>query len=276
MSKEILVLGGTGKTGKRVADRLLKLNHAVRIGSRNANPKFDWNDQATWTGALKNISKVYITFQPDVSVPGAVESVEAFVKKAVLSGVQKLVFLSGRGEEEALQCEQVVKSSGVDWTIARASWFMQNFSEDYLLDSVLAGHVALPTNGVLEPFVDVDDIADVVTASLTSDLHSNKIYELTGPRLLTFQQAILEISQASNIPIQYNEVSVDEYVSKLEEYKLPTEFIWLIRYLFTEVFDGRNAHLANGVEQALGRGATDFSEYVKKVVASGAWSKRLV
>lgn len=272
MSKEILVLGGTGKTGKRVAERLLKLNQPVRIGSRQASPKFDWNDQSTWAGALNDISRVYITFQPDIAVPGAVETIQSFVKMAVKGGVQKLVLLSGRGEKEAEQCEQIVMSSGMDWTIVRASWFMQNFSENYLLDSILAGYVALPTNGILEPFVDANDIADVVTISLTSERSTNKIYELTGPRLLSFKQAILEISQASNLSIQYKEVSIEEYVDMLKKHKTPDEFIWLMRYLFTEVLDGRNAHLTKDVELALGRKATDFSSYVKKVVAAGVWS----
>jgi uncharacterized protein YbjT (DUF2867 family) len=273
MSKITLVLGGTGKTGKRVAERLRKLNQPVRIGSRNGSPAFDWENQSTWAGALKDVEKVYITFQPDLAVPGAVETIQSFVSKAKERGVQKLVLLSGRGEKEAEQCEQVVMSSGIDWTIARASWFSQNFSENYLLDSILAGHVALPTRGVMEPFVDADDIADVVTAALTNTKHSKKIYEITGPRLLTFQDAVREISQAAKFPIQYQEISISEYKAMLTEYNTPTEFIWLLEYLFTEVLDGRNANLGDGVPQALGRKATDFSDYVKRTVATGVWSK---
>jgi uncharacterized protein YbjT (DUF2867 family) len=273
MSKITLVLGGTGKTGKRVAERLQKLNQPVRIGSRNGSPTFDWENQSTWAGALKDVEKVYITFQPDLAVPGAVETIQSFVSKAKEGTVQKLVLLSGRGEKEAEQCEQVVMSSGIDWTIARASWFSQNFSENYLLDSILAGHVALPTRGIMEPFVDADDIADVVTAALTSTKHSKKIYEITGPRLLTFQDAVREISEAAKFPIQYQEISISEYKAMLTEYNTPPEFIWLLEYLFTEVLDGRNANLGDGVHQALGRKATDFSDYVKRTVATGVWSK---
>lgn len=273
MSKEILVLGGTGKTGKRVVERLKKLNLPVRIGSRNAKPAFDWENQSTWTDTLKDISKVYITFQPDVAIPGAVETIRAFVKKAVAAGVEKLVLLSGRGEKGAQQCEKIVMTSGIDWTIARASWFCQNFSENFLLDSVLAGHIALPTNGVAEPFVDTDDIADVVTAALISDQHSRKVYELTGPRLITFATATKEISTAAKFPIQFQEISMAEYKTMLKEYNTPDDVIWWLEYLFTETLDGRNATICDGVEQALGRKATDFSEYVKKTVATGVWSK---
>jgi uncharacterized protein YbjT (DUF2867 family) len=273
MSKTILVLGSTGKTGKRVAERLQKMNQSMRLGSRKGNPAFDWEDQSTWAGVLKDVAKVYITFQPDIAMPGAVEKVQAFVDKAKEAGIQKLVLLSGRGEKESEQCEQIVISSGIDWTIARASWFSQNFSEGYLLDSILGGHVAIPTGGVMEPLIDADDIADVVTAALTSNDHSNKLYELTGPRLLKFEDAVREISVGAKFPIQYQDISISEYTAMLKEYNTPPEFISLLEYLFTQTLDGRNAHLSDGVQQALGRKPTDFSEYVKRTVATGVWQE---
>jgi uncharacterized protein YbjT (DUF2867 family) len=273
MSKTILVLGSTGKTGKRVAERLQKMNQSMRLGSRKGNPAFDWEDQSTWAGVLKDVAKVYITFQPDIAMPGAVETVQAFVDKAKEAGIQKLVFLSGRGEKESEQCEQIVMSSGIDWTIARASWFCQNFSEGYLLDSILAGHVALPTMGVMEPLIDVDDIADVVTAALTTNNHSNKLYELTGPRLLTFEDAVHEISAGAKFPIQYHDISISEYTAMLREYNTPPEIISLLEYLFTQTMDGRNANVSDGVQRALGRKPTDFSEYVKRTVATGVWQR---
>jgi uncharacterized protein YbjT (DUF2867 family) len=274
MSNEILVLGGTGKTGKRIASRLQKLNLPVRIGSRNSEHKFDWNDSRTWSSALTGVEKVYISFQPDLAVPGALNCIEQFVKLAQSSAVKKLVLLSGRGEKEAELCEQVVINSGIDYTIVRASWFMQNFSEGFFLDSILAGHVVLPATNVLEPFVDVEDIADVATAALTSHVHRNKIYELTGPTLMSFEAAVTEISLALNRTITYQEVSMEEYISMLKTYEVPDDFIWLIQYLFTEVLDGRNESLTNGVEDALGRRPGDFSEYTKAVVQSGTWSSQ--
>jgi uncharacterized protein YbjT (DUF2867 family) len=166
-----------------------------------------------------------------------------------------------------------VMSSGIDWTIARASWFCQNFSEGYLLDSILAGHVALPTMGVMEPLIDVDDIADVVTAALTTNNHSNKLYELTGPRLLTFEDAVHEISAGAKFPIQYHDISISEYTAMLREYNTPPEIISLLEYLFTQTMDGRNANVSDGVQRALGRKPTDFSEYVKRTVATGVWQR---
>ncbi|RCR65646.1 NmrA family transcriptional regulator [Larkinella punicea] len=280
MSKDIenpaqktLVLGGTGKTGSRVVQRLTERGWPVRIGSRSATPAFDWLDEATWGPVLQGVGAVYITFQPDLAVPGAVASIQSFVKTAVETGVRKLVLLSGRGEPEAEACEQIVMNAGVDWTILRASWFNQNFSESYLLEPILAGYVTLPVGNVAEPFIDVDDIAEVAVAALTENGHTGQLYELTGPRLLTFKEAVGEIARTTGRSIQYAPVSMSAYAAMLQEYGIPEAFVALLTYLFTEVLDGRNASLADGVERALGRNPTDFAEYVRKTAITGVWNQ---
>ena len=271
MSNTILVLGGTGKTGRRVVERLTKFKLPNTIGSRNGNPAFDWENDSTWSDVLKDIDKVYITFQPDLAVPTAIESISKFVAIAKILGVKQLVLLSGRGENEAQVCENIVINSGLDWTIIRASWFMQNFSENFLLDSILSNEVILPTIRALEPFVDTDDIADVVVASLTDNKHSKKIYELAGPELLSFESATSQIAAALNRKISYQEISINDYVGVLKSYQLPDDFIWLIKYLFTEVLDGRNESLTNDLENILGRKATSFEEYISKTIKTGIW-----
>jgi uncharacterized protein YbjT (DUF2867 family) len=271
--KKILIIGATGKTGSRVAQRLAKLGQPVLGVTHSSNPKFDWDDSSTWENVLQNVKAVYISFYPDLAIPGAVKAIKEFSKMAVKNGVEKLVLLSGRGEEEAQQCEKIVMNAGADWTIVRASWFCQNFSEGNFLEPVKAGHVALPAGDVGEPFIDADDIADVAVAALTKEGHSRKLYEVTGPRLLTFKEAIHEIEKATGKSIHFEKVPMKAYASVLKEYGLPKDIIWLVTYLFTEVLDGRNARLADGVQQALGRKPTDFSEYVKKAAATGVWNQ---
>ncbi len=268
----ILILGGTGKTGRRVAQRLTAIGKSIRIGSRNETPAFDWENTATWENALKDTKSVYITFQPDLAVPGATGAISAFTQLAVRSGIQKLVLLSGRGEKEAQVCEKIVIDSGIDYTIVRCDWFNQNFSESFFLDPIRAGHVALPRAETLVPFVDADDIADVVVASLTDGKHSNKIYELTGPRLLTFRQVVGEIAQVTGRTIAFQSVSIDEYVKMLREYNVPEDYIWLVNYLFTEALDGRNSSITTDLEKVLGRKAKDLSAYVKETAATGVWN----
>lgn len=271
LPQKTLVLGGTGKTGSRIAQRLIQRGWPVRIGSRVGQPAFDWQDRTTWQTALETVGAVYITFQPDLAVPGAVEAIRSFTETAIASGVRKLVLLSGRGEPEAELCEQAVINSGADWTILRASWFNQNFSESYLLEPVISGYVALPAGRVREPFVDADDIADVAVASLTTGEHTGRLYELTGPRLLTFEQAVGEIAKATGRLIHYESVSGNAYASSLTEYGVPTEYVALLTYLFSEVLDGRNASLTDDVERVLGRKPIDFTDYVRRTAATGVW-----
>lgn len=273
-TQPILVLGGTGKTGRRVAQRLKGRGLAVRIGSRSAEPRFDWNDAATWAPVLQGVGAVYITYQPDLAVPGAVEAVRSFTKAALEAGVRRMVLLSGRGEEEAQRAEQALQETDADWTIVRASWFAQNFSESFLLDAVLAGEVALPAGRTKEPFVDAEDIADVVVEALTDGPHIGRLYEVTGPRLLTFADAIGEIAEASGRAIRYKEIPAEEYASLLAAHDVPGDYVSLVMYLFTTVLDGRNESLADGVQRALGREPRDFAEYARETAATGVWSIR--
>lgn len=269
-----LVLGGTGKTGRRVTQRLLARGLPTRTGSRAGRPPFDWDDPATWGPVLSDVAAVYIAFHPDLAVPGAADTVGALAEQAVAQGVRRLVLLSGRGEEGAQAGEGAVQRAGAEWTILRASWFDQNFSEGHLLDPVLGGEVALPAGDVPEPFVDVDDIADVAVAALTEDGHTGRVYELTGPRLLRFADAIAEIATASGREIRYVPVTIDEYTAALREHDVPADVVSLMTYLFTEVLDGRNAHPDDGVRRALGREPRDFSDYARAVAATGIWGDR--
>jgi uncharacterized protein YbjT (DUF2867 family) len=268
----VLVLGGTGKTGRRVAARLRKRGVAVRIGSRSGTPPFDWEDRATWAPVLRGASAAYVSYSPDLAVPGAPEAVAEFSRIAIAGGTRRLVLISGRGEVEAQRAEAELQASGADWTIVRCSWFSQNFSEDYLRDSVLAGEVALPVGDVPEPFVDADDIADVAVAALTDDRHIGRLYELTGPRLLTFADAVEEIGAATGREIRLTRVSERAFTAQLAGHGLPADVISLLRYVFAEVLDGRNARLADGVQRALGRPARDFRDYARQAAAAGAWS----
>ena len=270
-SKPVLVLGARGKTGSRVAQRLKAKGVPVREGSRTGMPAFDWDDDTGWNDVLHNVKAVYISFYPDLAVPSAPRAIRTFCKLAVKSGVEHLVLLSGRGEDEAQHCEDIVKNAGVTWTILRSSWFCQNFSEGFIHDLILAGNITLPVAGVREPFVDVDDIADVAVTALTESGHDNQLYELTGPRLMTFCDATDEIAQATGRPVSFTQVPLQEFSAALAEQDVPAEAIGLLEYLFTTVLDGRNEQLIDGVQRALGRPPRDFKTYVEEAASNGAW-----
>jgi uncharacterized protein YbjT (DUF2867 family) len=270
--KPILVLGATGKTGRRIVERLRARGLPTRIGSRSGEPPFDWEDPATWSPALQGVESAYVTYYPDLAVPGSVEAVRSFADLALANGVPRLVLLSGRGEPGAELAEQAVRDSGAELTILRSSWFSQNFSESYFLDQVLTGEVALPAGDTPEPFVDADDIADIAVAALTEEGHVGELYELTGPRLLTFAKTVEEIARATGRDIRYVPVPLDAFASALREQGAPDEVVELITYVFGEVLDGRNTRLTDGVQRALGREPRDFRDYARDAAASGVWN----
>ncbi|MEU5881381.1 NAD(P)H-binding protein [Spirillospora sp. NPDC047279] len=267
-----LVLGGTGKTGRRVAAKLAAKGVPVRIGSRSADPAFTWEDRSSWAAVLEGVAQVYVCYVPDLAVPGSRDDIEAFTAAAVAAGVRRLVLLSGRGEEEALACEEVVKAAGLEWTIVRASWFFQNFDESFMVEPLVAGEVALPAGDVREPFVDAEDIADIAVAALTEDGHAGQLYEVTGGRMLTFAQAVQEIAEATGREIPYIQITPEEYAAGAHAQGVPEEYVEFVTYLFTTVLDGRNAYQTDGVRRALGREPRDFSDFVRDAAATGVWN----
>jgi uncharacterized protein YbjT (DUF2867 family) len=264
----VLVVGGTGKTGRRVVDRLRARGVPVLVGTRSANgAHFDWEDPGTWRSALLGARSAYITYFPDLAAPGAPAAIEAFAETAMDAGLERLVLLSGRGEEEAQASEQALAASGADWTVLRCSWFNQNFSEDFGLDFVLAGDILIPGGDMVEPFVDADDIADVVTEALTDPRHRGVRYELTGPRALSFAEVAAELTRATGRTIGYTAVPPEDYDSVLRAHDMPPE----LGEIFANVLDGRNAQPTDGVQRALGRPPRDFADYARETAATGVW-----
>ncbi|MFC9430703.1 NmrA family NAD(P)-binding protein [Streptomyces sp. NPDC056987] len=256
-----LVIGGTGKTGRRVVDRLTALGRPVRVGSRSGHPPFAWEDQATWKPALEGTDRVYIV-HPDPFQPDYAEQIGTLAQAAADCGTRRLVLLSGRGDSVSQASEENVKVAGVEWTVVRAGWFNQNFSEAFFLDAIRAGELALPAGDWTEGFVDADDIADVAVAALTEDRHHGKTYELSGPRLLSFADIAAELSAATGRRITYT--ALIRETSPGDE---PG---------FAEVFASDPAaphrQLAHGVQEALGREPKDFSRYARDTAATGIWN----
>jgi uncharacterized protein YbjT (DUF2867 family) len=266
-----LVINNTGKIGSRVAARLGAENLLHRGVSRRTDIPFDWQDDATWPDALAGGETAFISFVPDLAASGALAIMERFVVAARRAGLRKLVLLTGRGEIGAVAAENVIRESGLAWTIVRAAWFNQNLSEGHLLESVFDGHLYMPAADRKEPFVDAEDIAEVATAALLDDRHNGQIYEVTGPELLGFDDVAQRLATAANRPFRYVPVTLDEFHAGLVQ-TLGQEWADLLRTIADETLDGRNAWLGDGVQRALGRQPRDFDSFLRKAVASGAWA----
>ena len=269
----MLVLGATGKTGRRVLARLAAAGHAVRSGSRSADPPFDWEQPATWAPSVSGVHSIYLTYQPDLAFPGAADRVAGVVAAATAAGVQRIVLLSGRNEPGARAAELIVEQSGLEWTVLTASFFAQNFSElPMVLDGVLDGVLAFPAGDVREPFVDVDDIAEAAVVALTTDRHLRRRYELTGPRLMTFADAVTEIAAATGRRIEYVPITIDDMSAAMRAEDMPEGDVEAYAELFATVLDGRNAYVSDDVERILGRRPRDFAEYVAATLPAGLWN----
>ena len=276
MKHNILVIGGTGKTGRRVVENLTNLGHNVRIGKRANDPKFDWDDPSTFAPALKGMDRAYIVYYPDLAVPGAKEAITALTEAALKEGLEKVVLLSGKGEREVEECEQIVANSGLNYTLVRASWFNQNFSEGAFRDYVMGGVLALPMPEASVPFVDTNDIADVVTEGLLNDDYNGETLTVTGPAKLTFDEVAGILGEKLGRSIQYQPISMDEFKEGLTAAGLPESFIWLLGYLFTEVLgNSENQTVSNDVQRVLNRKPISFEEFAENKVAEGVWNQEV-
>ncbi len=270
-SNPILVIGATGKTGSRVVARLEAKGLPVRKGTRRAPIPFDWEAPETWAPAFEGVSSAYITYFPDLAFPGAVEKLGKLCMVAKRAGVKHLVLLSGRGEHHARLGEDVVRQSGVAFTIVRAAWFAQNFSEGYLRDPILAGVLPMPGGMIQEPIIDIEDIADVVVAALTEPGHTGNLYEVTGPRLMTFAEMAEVLASAIGRPIQHIPISFEDFHANVAQ--AGGAFVAdVFTQIARETLDGRNAHISDGVQRALGRSPGDFTVFAQAAAQAGAWS----
>ncbi len=262
-STQHLIIGATGKTGSRVMQGLQALGFNPKGASRNGEVRFDWDEPTTWSAALNGIDAVYLTYYPDLAVPKAPEDISRFCALAKMKGIKHITVLSGRSEPAAQICENIIIQSGIDWTVVRASWFDQNFSEGLFRQFIMDGNIALPVTDVTEPFIDIDDIAEVVIASLTHDKHSGQLYEVTGPELISFADIAAKFSVHLNRKVNFESISIPEFQSRLTKAGVPQPVIETLVYLFGEVLDGRSESTTDGVERALGRPATSFDQYIQ-------------
>lgn len=262
------VLGATGKTGRRVADRLADRGAVVRRCHRGGPQPFDWSDPGTWPAAVDGLDALYVAYSPDLVVPGAVETVGALARVAREAGVARVVLLSGRGEEEARAAEEAVRAELPGLTVVRAAWFVQNLTEGDFGESVRHGELALPVGAVPEPFVDADDIADVAVAALLEPGHDGRTYEVTGPDALTFAELVDAYNAAHGTSVRFTELTPEEAEAQWRAAGLPDEFVWLLGQLFGRLFDGRNAEPGSGVREAMGRAPRPVGAHFAETVSA--------
>jgi uncharacterized protein YbjT (DUF2867 family) len=274
--RRIVVTGGTGKVGRRVAGRLAEAGHDVLAVSRSTVPSLDWHDPSSFAPVLVGADAVFVGYAPDIADPAAAPALATFAEQAVDLGVRRFVVLSGRGEPESEPAERAVQDAvaavGGACTVLRCAWFAQNFSEHFLLEGVLDGLVALPAGSVTEPFVDLDDIADVAVDALLGAAWSGTTLDLTGPELLSFAEVAELLGDAIGRPVAYVPCTVAEYVDSAVAAGAPREEIEPLADLFARVLDGHNSTVSPDLAEVLGRAPGRFADYVARSAGSGVWA----
>jgi len=277
--KNILILGGTGKTGRRIAGRLRAGGRPVRTASRTGGDiRLDLADPNTWAPALDGVTAAYL-IEPNLQAASTDRQarIPRLVTEAVAVGVRRLVLLSAGGVGEAddnhplKPAEQAVRDSGVEWTILRPDWFAQNFSEGPWRPGILSGKLPLPAGDGRTPFIDAEDIAEVAASALTDDRHNGQIYQLTGPRAISFGEAADLIAKATGRTIRYIDVDPEVYIEHQVADGIPRHVARMLTGVFTAIRNGQSAALADGVERALGRLPRPFEDYVAEAAAAGDW-----
>ncbi|KIQ17443.1 NmrA family NAD(P)-binding protein [Rhodococcus sp. MEB064] len=270
----VLVTGSTGKTGRRVSERLRQRGHDVREASRSSRPSFDWQDHKTWPPALHGVDAVYVVI-PDLGDPAAVETTRSFAAHAAAAGVRKAVMVSvpiaGTDDSAAItDTEKAFTAAGLALTALRLRWFNQNFSEDFLLDSVTVGDIRVPAGDGREAFVDADDIADVAVQCLLDDVHDGRYYELTGPDALSFKEVAAILTEITGRTITYSPLSAAQFISEQEASGAPTDWAHALTGLYSKIADGSLDSTSTDIEAVLGRPARSFRSYA--TATAQAWT----
>ena len=270
----ILVLGATGKTGRRLTPLLSAVGHQVRRASRRptADVRFDWADTASFGPAVEGVDGLYLVGPDFVEDPS--EQVAQLLDLASSAGVGQVVALSSLGltfpgepaDSGRRRTEDAITASGLRWTLLRPGGFMQNFSEGFLLPGVLEGTVRTATGNGSTAFVDTADIAAVAASALAHDHHAGRALALTGPEALTFDQAAAAIGRASGRPVAHQRIDDEEFTAMLAGVGAPEDYVAMLLRDQVAIRDGHAAEVSDDVEQVTGRPPVSFSAYTSATV----------
>jgi uncharacterized protein YbjT (DUF2867 family) len=270
-----LVLGGTGKTGARVADRMTELGHFVRTAARHgADARFDWDAPATHRTAVQGVDRIYLV-TPVMRTRFAAQ-VSAFLDLAEAAGVQHITYLSAYGidlasPDVALRAVELdlIRRAAMTHSILRPAWFMQNFSETFL--KPIDGAIAVPTGGGGEAFVDADDIAAVAAATLADpSAHAGAEYAPTGPDRLTVSEAADAIASVSGQPVRHVDIDRRAWVDVVIASGVPPEYGEMLRLLTETVASGGGSRPNADVQTVTGAPPTSFADFAQRTAS--AWA----
>ncbi len=273
-TNQVLVLGATGKTGSRVAERLSAHEVSVRTAARSgADARFDWDNQATWEQTLRGTTGLYLV-SPILRIDFA-GLVGRFLDQAERAGVRHVTYLSAYGMEHApaevalraVELDLAARSS-LTSAVIRPAWFMEDFSETFL--QPVNDEITVPAGDGAEAFVSVEDIASVAAVTLTNpEQHAGRAYAPTGPQALTMDEAAQLISAAARRAITYRDTDREGWIAAMVSTGIPAEYAQVLRPLTATVADGNGARPNSDVLEVTGTAPVTFAEFAAKTAP--AW-----
>ena len=264
----ILILGGTGKVGRRVARILERDGHLARSVGRSTPLRFDWNDSDTWAPAVHGADAVFVVG------PGSATDwsprLSALLATASTAGVRHAVLLSARGVEflpdgNVARAEEALRAGPLAWTILRPSHFAQNFTE--AMFAPVDGRITAPVGAGAEPFIDVEDLAEAAAHILATGTAGGETVALSGPAALTFDEAARILSDTTGRPVRFHDQAEADHAADLRAAGTPEEYVRWRLAMLGGIRDGNDAYLSDGVQRLLGRPATDFTTWARREAA---------
>jgi uncharacterized protein YbjT (DUF2867 family) len=274
-SPTILILGGTGRTGSRIAMSLTACGAVARTASRTGGEvTFDWDDLQTHRSALRGASRLYLV-PPTMRVRFA-DQIAALLDVAVDSGVDHVTLLSANGADRAPSVidlaaveKLVTERHELTHTILRPAWIMQNFTDDHL--PLVDDALIVPSGGGAEAFVDADDVAAVAVQTLLEPTaHNGATYSLNGPAALTFEDVAAIIADVSGRPVKHVDIDQHVWVNGAISAGVPADYAQMLQWLTGTIIAGTGARPTDDIERILGRPATDFATFARRNAA--AWT----
>ena len=273
-ANQVLVLGATGKTGSRVAERLSAHEVSVRTAARSgADARFDWDNRATWEQTLRGATGLYLV-SPILRIDFA-GLVGRFLDQAERAGVRHVTYLSAYGMEHA-PAEVALRAVELDLaargsltsTVIRPAWFMEDFSETFL--QPVNDEIVVPAGDGAEAFVSVEDIAAVAAATLTEPgKHAGRAYAPTGPQALAMAEAAAMISAAAGRTITYRDTDREQWIAAIVSTGIPAEYAAVLRPLTATVASGNGARPNSDVLEVTGTAPVTFAEFAARTAP--AW-----
>jgi len=274
VSDLVLVTGGTGKTGRRVAEQLAAAGVGVRVASRGGPQPFDWSNPGTWDAALDGVSAAYLVPPPlagDVSA-----TMIALVQAAMARGARRFVLLSGspmpEGGPGVGQTHRWLLQNAADWAVLRPSWFMQNFSEGQHLATIRdEGAIFSATEDGRVPFINADDIAASAVAALTGPQPLNRDFILTGPAPISYDTVAQRIGEAAGRTIKHRRLSAEDLAAWYRSIGRPALLAQMLAIMDTLIAGGAEDRVTDSVLELTGRPPTDFDAFAR--VNAALWTR---